>query len=106
MAKEHLLFDKTELMAVVRMGNNFAVKNLKYSDILSIAFKPCEKKGLFKSTPSECIELKVKNQNQPIYYYKHEEGKFWDGYIAGLKTFAKNNRITLSDELSGETAAE
>ncbi len=106
MAKEHLLFDKTEIMAVVRFGNNYAMKNLKYSDILEITFKPCEKKGLFKSTPSECIELKVKNQNQPITYFKYDEGKFWDGYIAGLKTFAKNNRITLVDELSGATDAE
>ena len=106
MAKEHLLFDKTELMAVVKMGNNYAMRNLKYSDFISISFKPCEKKGLFKSSPSECIELKLKNSNMPLVYFKHEEVKFWDGYKAGLTKFAKENRITLVDELSGEKAAE
>lgn len=104
MAKEHILFDKTELMAVVHAGNNFRIINLKYSDILTITFKPCEKKGLFKSTPSEAIELKVKNQDRPLVYYKYEESKFWDGYKSGLTKFAKDNRITLVDEINGETA--
>lgn len=100
MAKEHLLFDKTELMAVVRMGNRFSIINLKYSDILSITFKPCEEKGLLKSKPSECIELKVKNRNQPLTYFMHEEKNFWDGYKTNLRKFAKDNRITFVDELS------
>ncbi|MBR5115365.1 MAG: hypothetical protein IK101_08765 [Oscillospiraceae bacterium] len=106
MAKEHLLFDKTELMAVVKMGNNYAMRNLKYSDIISISLKPCEKKGIFKSSPSECIELKLKNSNMPLVYFKHEEEKFWDGYKEKIVKFAKDNRITLVDELNGEHSAQ
>ena len=106
MAKEHLLFDKTELMAVVKMGNNYAMRNLKYSDFISITLKPCEKKGLFKSSPSECIELKLKNSNMPLVYFKHEEEKFCDGYKEKIVKFAKDNRITLNDELSGEKHPE
>lgn len=104
MAKEHLLFDKTELNAVVRYGNTFAMRNLKYSDIQSISLKPCSEKGLFGSKPSEMIELKVIREAFPIVYYKGKEKQFWDSYKAGLRKFAKANRITLDDELDGNKA--
>ena len=38
MAKEKLLFDKTELVCGILMGNSATVVNVKYSDIIYIKF--------------------------------------------------------------------
>ena len=68
MAKEKLLFDKTELVCGILMGNSATVVNVKYSDILSIKFIPTEEKGFLRKVPSEMIEIKCKNNS--IYYNK------------------------------------
>ena len=95
MAKEKLLFDKTELVCGILMGNSATVVNVKYSDILSIKFIPTEEKGFLRKVPSEMFEIKCKNNS--IYYNKKDEKPFWDKYKAGLVKFAKDNRITLED---------
>ena len=101
MAKEHILFDKTEIMAAVFFGNSAQLVNLKYSDIISISIKPFQEKAMFGKKPSEIIEIKCKGQNFPITYTKLKEKKFWEGYKANLKKFAKDNRITFNDETQG-----
>ena len=97
MAKEKLLFDKTELVCGILMGNNATVVNVKYSDIIHIKFLPTEEKSFLKTVPSEMIEIKLKNQSMPIVYKMKDEKKYWDKYKAGLVKFAHDNRITLED---------
>lgn len=96
MAKEKLLFDKTELVCGQMMGNRGTVVNVKYSDIIHISFLKTEEKGFLKKVPSERIEIKLKNGSF-ITYNKKEEEKFWDKYKAGLVKFAQDNRLTLED---------
>ncbi len=98
MAKEKILFDKTELVCGIVFGSSASVVNLKYSDIISIKFIPTPEKKLFKTVMSERIEIKCKNQAYPIVYLKSQEKKFWENYKDGLRKFAKDNRITLEDE--------
>lgn len=95
MAKEKLLFDKTELVCGILMGNMATVVNVKYSDIICIKFLPFEEKGFLKKVPSEMIEIKCKTNS--IYYTKKAEKKYWDKYKDGLRKFARDNRITLED---------
>lgn len=97
MAKEKLLFDKTELVCGILMGNSATVVNVKYSDIIHIKFMPIEEKGFLKMIPSEMIEIKCKNRAFPIVYTMKNEKKYWDKYKAGLVKFAHDNRITLED---------
>ena len=51
MAKEKLLFDKTELVCGILMGNSATVVNVKNSDILCIKFIPTEEKGFYIIDP-------------------------------------------------------
>ena len=97
MAKEKLLFDKTELVCGIVMGSAATVVNVKYSDIIYIKFTPFEEKSLFRKVPSEMIEIKTKNQPFPIVYTMQKEKKYWERYKSGLEKFAKDNRITLED---------
>ncbi len=97
MAKEKLLFDKTELVCGILMGNSATVVNVKSSDIIYIKFSPMEEKSLFRRVPSEMIEIKCKNQPFPIVYTKMKEKPYWEKYKSGLEKFARDNRITLED---------
>lgn len=93
MAKEHIIFDKTELVVAILGGKEAHMENVKYSDIINITFKPGTK-GLFGS--GEIIEIKTRKQ--VITFEEKKEKKFWEGYKAGLRKFAKDNRITLHEE--------
>lgn len=103
MAKEHLLFDKTEITAAVLSSNPPHVANLQASKISSIAIKPFDEKAAFGKKPSEKIEIFVRGNAEPIVYTKLKEKAFWDVYKANLKKFAKDNRITFTDETTVES---
>jgi hypothetical protein len=100
MAKEHLFFDKTEITAAVLSSNPPHVANLQASRISSIIIKPFEEKVAFGKKPSERIEIFVRGNSEPIVYTKLKEKEFWERYKTGLKKFAKDNRITFTDETS------
>lgn len=102
MAKEHLLFDKTEIVVRVAMGNNVGMMNLQYGDITSISIAPCEQKKLLGSKPSEKISIVAKKLSEPIALFMHEEKNYWDEYKAGIEKFAKDNRISFHNELEPE----
>lgn len=110
MAKEHLLFDKTEIMAMVLVEGERAQKtakmvDLKYNKIVSISIRPFEEKVMFGTKPSEIIEIVVSGSSEPIVFTKMKEKKFWEGYKAGLRRFAKDNRITFNDETASKANA-
>lgn len=110
MSKEHLLFDKTEILAMVLVENERAQKtakmiNLKYDKIVSITIKPHVEKTIFGKKPSEIIEIVVSGRSEPLVYTKMKEKQYWEGYKAGLKNFAKDNRITFADETKSAVPA-
>jgi hypothetical protein len=102
MAKEHMLFDKTEIKLVVMRGNSASLLDLKFDQINSITFRPCEESTLFGKKPSEEILIKTKKAADPFVYSKLKEKNFWEGYKDNLRKFAKENRITLVDDLAAK----
>lgn len=93
MAKEHIIFDKTELVVAILGGPEARMENVKYSDVINVTFRSGGT-GLFAK--GEAIEIKTKRT--PIVFEQKKEKKFWDGYKDGLRKFCKDNRITLNDE--------
>jgi hypothetical protein len=98
MAKEHIIFDKTEIIVAVVGDKNAHLENIKYSDIINVTFKLADKKPLFGEKP-ELIVIKTKRNS--ITLNQKQEKKFWDGYKAGLEKFCADNRLTLHNELNG-----
>lgn len=99
--KEHILFDKTELVLVLLDKQGGRLKNVKADDIQTIQISACkEKKGLLKNkeVDSEEIQIKLKRDPEmPITFLMSAEVDFWDGYKAGLATFAKQNKLSFTD---------
>jgi len=107
MKKRLIVFDTTEIVAVVNVKNeddpmkkkgNPVIMNLTYDQISKISFEPCIEKKMFKSIPSEKIVLKLKKMVQPVEYPKMENKEFYEEYKEGFREFAKQNRIELLDE--------
>lgn len=98
MAKEHIIFDKTEIIVAVLNNGPAHLENIKYSDIINITFKAAEKKPLFGARPEEIV---IKTKKNSITVEQKKEKKFWDGYKTQLRKFCTDNRITLYDQLEG-----
>ena len=94
MAKEHILFDKTEIIVAVSMGNNMQLVNLPASSITSITIAACEERKLLVAKPSEMISIVTSRMGEPITMYKSKEAKYWESYKKGLEDFAAYNRIS------------
>lgn len=94
MAKEHMLFDKTEIILGVTMGNKVERVSLQASNITSITISTCEERKFLISKPSEKIIIMSNKMAQPIEFYKSKEEKYWESYKTQLEQFAKNNRIS------------
>lgn len=101
--KEHILFDKTELVLVILDSKGGRLMNVNADDIQAIQISPCkEKKGLLKNKEidSEQILFKLKRDPEnPITYLKSAEETFWDGYKTGLASFAKKNKLSFTDSI-------
>ena len=99
MAVRHIYFDKTEITVSFPAGNRFVTKNLPYSDIQRIQFDTCREFKLFRFVDSEKITI-TSSQAPPIVYTKKKEGKYFEEYKEELKAFAKNNSITMQDNIN------
>lgn len=97
MAKEHMIFDKTEFIVAVLNDGPAHLENIKYSDIINVTFKKAEKKPLFGAAPELII---IKTKQKSITIDQSKEKKFWDGYKKGMEKFCKDNRLTLYNELA------
>lgn len=97
--KSKISFDKTEIVVTDTTGKQVQMLNLTYDKIISIQFEKCTARKLFKNIDSEKIIMKVRNRLDPIEFYKYKEGAFFDEYKAGLEKFAKDNRISLYNNL-------
>ena len=93
MPKEHLFFDKTEIVAGFLSGKKYHSANLTCENITSVTIEPC-KTGLFKNKQSERIIIVSGKLPGPVIYYRHIEKMYFDGYVAGLEKFCKDNNIT------------
>ena len=96
--REHILFDKTEIVVFFQEGNNAQLVNLKYNDIKSITLDIHEEKKLFSTKRTEKMSINNSKTPQPITLYQSKE-KHWDEYKAGIRKFAHDHRITILDSL-------
>ncbi len=98
MAKNHLICDKTEIIATVLMGNQYRNVNLTADKIRRIQFDKYEAKAfLRKPTESEKITIESSGAPVPIIFEKSKEKEFFDGYKTQLEKFAKDNHLTFVD---------
>ncbi len=108
MAKEKLLIDKTELVAADLHIKKPRVLNLTYDKITGIYFEPAEVRFLvFLKKKTDRIRVAYRGQpmNQPLYFLRSEEGDArFEQYMAGLRKFAWDNQIPLTDQLSSGQA--
>jgi len=95
MAKEHLIFDKTEIIAAVLNTKKPFMENIKYSDIINVRYYMSPDGGLFKK-PHEVIEIKT--GKRVITYEYPKEKQFWDSYKTQLEAFCARNRVSLIDD--------
>jgi len=93
MAKEHIFFDKTEIVIGYSSGKKYHSANLTCEKITSVTIEPC-KVGLFKNKQGERIVIVSGKLPAPVIYYRHLEKEYFDGYVAGLEKFCKDNNIT------------
>lgn len=100
MARQQIMFDKTEIVAGFPAGKRYQVLNLSYDDIQRIQFDPAEERKLFKKVPSEKITIITGKHAQPIVYGKLKHAQFWDMYKQKLQEFAERNHITFVSNLS------
>ena len=96
MAKEHIIFDKTEIIVAVVNEGQPHLENIKYSDIINVTFKKAEKKSLFGGESEEII---IKMKNKSVSLDQKKEKQFWESYKTGLEKFCSDNRLTLYNEL-------
>ncbi len=102
--REHIIFDKTEIIVFFKMGNKAQLVNLKYSDIKSISLEMAEEKKLLGTKQTERITINSGKTPQPVTFFQSKE-KHWDEYKAGIRKFAHDNRITILDSLPDASQA-
>lgn len=102
MAKKYgkILFDKTEIVINYYNGKNREDLNLPYNQITSFSIDKCKVKKFFKEIETERVGVTARPLgNTTIYYYANKEGEFFEGYKEGIRKFAKENGISLFDNL-------
>ena len=98
MKQDRIIPDKTEIVVIDTSGKITQGINLAYHKILRIAFNPCVE-GFFKK-PSQKITIDVNGRATPFEFYRKKEGdKRFENYLDILTTFAKDNKITLINNL-------
>ena len=99
--KEKVSFDKTEISVYDDGGKRPQIYNLTYERITSIQLDHGFMRylGVLKK-PSGRIMIQVRGRELPIILYSAKEGDKFQGYVDGLRKFAKENRITLHDYLA------
>lgn len=106
MARKHIFCEKTELVLIILMGNGAFSMNLTYDQIVRIQFEPCtERKFLFFKSPSEKIVFVTRKNERPVEFLKSKEKEFFEEYKVELEKFAKNNRISFTNNLVSDTAS-
>ena len=99
--KDKITFDKTEVSIYDESGKRPVIYNLTYERITSIQFdRGFMRSMLFLKKPSDRIVVQVRGIEDPVILYSAREGEKFQGYVDGLRKFARDNRITLHDYLA------
>lgn len=98
MAQRRILFDKAEIVCLVPGKKKVESFNLSNSVITRIQFDKCVERvfGIIP-TKSEKITIVTPKRGQPIVYMKGENKAFFDQYKQELAQYAKDYRVTFTD---------
>ena len=100
MSRKRILCDKTEIVIIVQGKKKADVVHLKYDQIRSILLDRYEKRSfIFFRKETERIVLTTTRRNEPYFYLKSGEGRYFEEYKAALRKFAADNQITFYDYL-------
>jgi len=98
MAQRRVLFDKSEIVLLVPGKKKVANYNLTNSTITRIQFDKCtERKFGIIPVKSEKITIVTPKAGAPIVYTKGENKAFFDEYKAEFARYAKEYRVTFTD---------
>ena len=98
MAREKILFDKTEIILTVVGKKKVQLVNLTCDKITSVSVDPAKGRILgIIPVDSETITVRASGRAEPIVFWKHQEKQFFDSYKEKLADFCKNNRVTFYD---------
>ena len=97
MARPHILFDKTELVLMLKSKSSVTTVNLQQSNISRIQFDSIKEFSFFRRVPSESIRIFTSTSNEPYRYTRKTEKIFWEEYKKKLTKFAKDNMISFFD---------
>ena len=101
MAKDHLLCDKTEIVATQLMGNQWRQVSARADRIKTIRYDFVDtRKFFFLKGRDERISIEVSG-GMPITFMRSAEKGFFDDYKQRIREFAKNNNITFYDNTEG-----
>lgn len=94
-----IIFDKTEIVMKYKTKNRIESINLTYDQIKNIRINNCREWQFLKRVPSEEIIITHSRNVTPIIYTKMKDKRYFDSYKSGLRKFAKDNGITLYDNV-------
>ncbi len=98
MKQDRIIPDKTEIVVIDDSGKIPKGVNIPYHKILRIVYSPCVE-GFFKK-PSQKIAIDINGRAEPYVFYRKKEGDArFESYIEILNEFAKNNKITIVNNL-------
>lgn len=104
MANDHLLCDKTEIIATQLMGNQWRQVSARADRIKSICFEYVDtRRFLVLKGRDERISVEVSG-GMPVTFLRSKEKRYFDEYKERLRAFAKANQITFHDYCSGPDA--
>jgi len=99
MASSHILCDKTEIVLTYDTKEGYRTMSVPYDKIISITVGQTEVRKLFRKVTTDKIEFKLRNREEPIIYTRIDEKEHFDKYIEDISKFAKDNKITLHNNL-------
>ncbi|MGI5878627.1 MAG: hypothetical protein ACOX7W_08470 [Christensenellales bacterium] len=104
MAREKILFDKTEVTLETVIGKKAQVIHLPYDRITSVTLEPCRVRRLFKTVDAERIVVRASGYAEPMVFRSDQEGSYFESYKEGFRTFCRQHHITFYDKTADNAA--
>jgi len=102
MARDKIVFDKTEMVLTDNYGKRVVTHNLTYDKIVNIRFDNAKVRKLLWSVRTRRIAITVRKRENPIVIYEFMDKEYFEKYMEGLRKFAKDNRVSFYDDLGKE----
>jgi len=100
MARDKIVFDKTEVVLTDTYGKRVVTHNLTFEKIVNIRFDNVKVRNVLWMVPTRRIAITVRGRENPIVIYEFKDKEYFERYMDGLRKFAKDNRISFYDELN------